>query len=160
MSKMSEVVAPEGVAAEYGPKRNRPLSKQQRAGLAAYVRYVADRFGLKDWSFELEWDSSTAGGADAADAEISPLFGRKFAVVRFAQDFGRFSPSYQRYLVCHELTHCHLGPVDELCRRTFETALGQTGAAVVQHGYDQASETAVDAIATAFAQHMPLPELG
>lgn len=109
-----------------------------------YVRLLADRLGLKDWSFEVEDYEPNNCEAIAA---IHIVTGRKFAVIRFRADLLKETPQQQRHTVIHELIHAHFALVNG-----FVCGGGQPGESL-----SLALEYAVDGLADAVAPLMPLP---
>jgi hypothetical protein len=107
--------------------------------LRAYARTLADRMGLKDWTFEVR-DIRPDGDEDSI--EVDWLRGRRHAVICVAPDSDYFdrSPEDRRFALVREFVILHiLGPDD---------------------GTTTGSGQAVAAVAAAWAPALPLPLVG
>lgn len=80
------------------------MNEQQTDVLAAYIRSVADRLGLSEWSFRI---SEQPPYNPEAIASCEAVYGRRLAVLYFEEGFAERSPTEQRNTVVHELLHCH-----------------------------------------------------
>lgn len=111
-----------------------------------YVRDLANRLALRDWTFVLEPEHCTPG----RNAEIQPCFGRKHATLRLSNLFLQMPAGLQRHTLVHELMHCHLA---ELSFYIQHLAFGDAlrAARIMQ-------EMAVDGLADAMAILLPLPQ--
>lgn len=115
-----------------------------RDRLAVYLRDLADRMGLKDWSIEVltEW------AGDGAHAEVKCVNGQKRAKVRFDRDWRDQTPEVLRHTCCHELVHCHLAPLLAEADRRLSGVNVATFEMLLEYG--------VDGIADAWAPSLPL----
>jgi hypothetical protein len=112
-----------------------------------YVRLIADLYGLKDWVFEIDNDGPLDRNAWAS-IFICP--GRKYGYLKFSQAFLSDTPSEQRMMVVHELTHCH---------GHMAFSFAQDHIPNDKHGIHQTlMEYGTDAIAVAIGGFFPLPE--
>ena len=118
-----------------------------------YIRDLADRVGLKDWRLVL-LDEMPAN-ADRA-AECHPVYGRRFAQLRFSDDWATNDPDQLRRYVVHELLHCHFEPLDWVVNNT-QPGLGNHAFDIVHAAFVDALEVCLDAIATEWAETLPLP---
>lgn len=124
-----------------------------RVRLTDYVRALADRLGLKDWDFLIDWDPTDGN----SDAEIRPVYGQKLAVIQLGPNFRTESPEHNRATVAHELIHCHLHPATDVIRVTHERLLDDDAAIATWAGFFMSIEYATDALANVVAPFLPLP---
>lgn len=119
--------------------------KRTRQDFLPYVRHLADSMRLRDWDFCIADELAAVG----AMASILCVSGRKLGTIRFNEAFLAEDESEQRYIVVHELTHCHCALADAIAESEIDE----------DHvdAYQLASEHAVDGVAMALAQFMPLP---
>lgn len=114
-------------------------------GLGPYLRCLADRMGLRDWT--VGHDEKDPGGDRHASARW--VYGRKRLWVRFSPEFHADAAEARRQTAVHELIHAHFAPVDDFLRE-------HLGAKAFSD-YRMLSEYGVDALADVIAPHMPLP---
>lgn len=120
----------------------------------AYVRLLASRMGLGRWDIRLGKNLPKIGDA-LAHIDIAERQER--ASIHFNPILKHYSKEDQRQTVVHELVHCHL----ERIRLASFNWIGPLGAKATQLALDEIHdhvEFAVDAIATAWAPCLPLPE--
>lgn len=138
LAKEGEVVA---AFPEYFPEDD---------SLDRYIRKLADLCGLKDWKVTLEDEHPGDGNLGACEC----VYGRKVARVRIAE---HDTIEELRHTIVHELLHCHLDP----CRLPIENirnTLGQSLYDVTHGAFVDFIEYGTDAIASAWAPLLPLPE--
>jgi hypothetical protein len=121
------------------------MTESDKGWLAGYLRDLADRMGLKDWTIEVLADLCD----DDSHADIRCIEGRKLAKVRFARDWREQTPETQRHTCCHELIHCHFAAVHLDTLRKLKSVDGETFMMHLEYG--------IDGMADAIAPHMPLP---
>lgn len=129
------------------------MKAAQRKALDAYVRWLANEVGLRDWTIRIDRD---ADGSEGAMASVRVVRGRKFAAIRLGADWATFTPDEVRHTLVHELVHAHTAPLDFIVEDTAD-ALGSHAYAMLVVGWNLAHETTVDALADVIAPHMPLP---
>jgi len=123
------------------------VTASDQIALTLYVREIADRFGLKDWEFDVDREPTDS----VYDATTSTTSGKKYAVLWFRYDVRLWKLERLREVVLHELLHWHLAgadaaiqmdilPEDDPRYKLFERFL----------------EYSIDGIATAIAPHYPL----
>lgn len=121
--------------------------------LKAYIRQIADIAGLRDWTFIVKREATTA---EDAVASVERVYGRKLAVIYFCDDFRhQISDDQQRYTVIHELLHCHLAHLDQLVDDCIRPDASQSAWNVFFPAYRLANEYAIDGIADCMAPHLP-----
>lgn len=123
---------------------------ENRSWFDPYVRKIADLVGLRDWLIDL--DDALPG--EGALAECEPTYGRRHAVMRFAPEV---NPAELRNTVVHECIHCHFALID-WNRNSIQGVVGTPVWITWDGAYSDAKELAIDAIATAWAASLPLPE--
>lgn len=101
----------------------------------AYLRYLADHMGLRDWTFVISNEPAQAG----RNAEITPVWGRKHAVLRLGAEWPKLAPEAQRAALVHELVECHMAParfvaMDTMPRKTLRTFEDKSDEMVVLKG--------------------------
>lgn len=128
------------------------LPDRERKLLGPYVRDLANRMGLRDWTIHLMHEPT-----DDADAwaDVTPLEGRKHANIRLCRDWAGMSPADKRHALVHELIHCHLAPVQDAIRLDLVRPPGQTAYDLAFGGYRRTVEYAVDGLADAVGPLMP-----
>lgn len=133
------------------------MSAKKLRKVGAYARDLADRLGLRDWTFRFAHEPLASD--DSAQACIFVTYGRKDATVMLRRDFLRMPRSEQRSLLIHELLHCHLDAIEVVLRRggAVGDVLGDTVGDMVRDTVHTAVEHATDAIASEIAKHYPLP---
>ena len=130
------------------------MTRREQKALGAYVRWVADRIGLRDWHFNVIYGHDE--GEDTI-AICTPTYGRRRAQLSFAEDFSTaYTAEEQRNTVIHELLHCHLAPVQDQVRLDLLGPLSQSGYDLFYSAFRQNLEYAVDSIAAALAKDLPL----
>jgi hypothetical protein len=129
------------------------VNRKQKDTLGAYVRWVANELGLRDWTFELVWEPPEE---ENAVASVQPTEGRKVAVVKFCSDFLELKPEDQRNCVVHELIHCHHVGATDMVRLDLLKHLSQQSYEIFWGGFVRQIEYMTDGLAEAFAPHMPL----
>ncbi len=130
-----------------------------RHELGKYIREIADIMGLRDWHVDLRIAPLKTDEPDDDSvplAEIQCAFGRRYAHVTFVPGWENGDPEMVRMVVCHELVHAHLSLMGWITNNVHD-ALGNVAFSVFRASYHDAEELAVDAIATAWAETLPLP---
>jgi hypothetical protein len=122
----------------------KPKQPSRRDRWQPYVRQLADKLCLKDWQIEISVEQPAG---DNSIASVQPIYGRKYAVLRFSEGFLNDPKTEQRHTLVHELLHCHLAPL----QRLLETEEHLT------HGGKMALEYCVDGLADAIAPLLPEP---
>lgn len=117
-----------------------------RGEFGPYVRCVADKLELRDWTTCVSSDPPSNPNWIAS---ASCPYGLKTVTISLSERFLSESETEQRATICHELIHAHWWPVDHLLRG-FLTE-GQFDA------YRLGMEYAVEALAQTVAPRMPLP---
>lgn len=129
------------------------ILKGDRQQLGEYLRELADRMGLRDWTINLMHDTPD-NPQHAACIEVR--YGRKVANISFEEHWAGNDPETLRATCVHELLHCHINqvrhPVDNI-----QSAIGQTLYATTYDALTDYIEHATDAIATEWARTLPLP---
>lgn len=128
------------------------MTDKQRLSLVNYVGRLADALGLGEWHLVLHYDSADAGNA----AEVSVVPGRRTAHISLSEDFPTFDPEEQRHVLVHELIHIHLDRIRTYARDTLPEVMGRPAWAAWHVTERDLNEYATDALAAAFAPHMPL----
>lgn len=124
-----------------------------RHELGQYVREVANMCGLRDWMVGIADDPPED---EEANAQVDVPFGRRCAMIRFKPSWAEVDPEELRQTVVHELVHCHLWSLDQRASDLYGTLKGN--AYMLYHkAHHEALELAVDAIAQAWAEFLPLP---
>jgi hypothetical protein len=120
---------------------------------AAYLRTLADHMGLRDWTINL---LNEHPGDERYAASVEVRYGRKYANIRLGKGWEHESPESFRVTCVHELLHCHTKPMQWAFENT-EVLLGTSVYHVARLAYRDAEEVAVDAIASEWANTLPLP---
>lgn len=129
------------------------LTGREWRALCSYVRFVADRLELRDWTIIVETEPPPN---EEAGASIKPVYGRKRAYLRFRDDFRGAEDLDQIQTVAHELLHCHLDAIETtMDDEAVSGPLGTQAHALLFSMHRNAIEHAVDAIASAFSHTLP-----
>ena len=123
------------------------MTDPRRQAFAPYVRDLADRLRLRDWTIYVRDDPPHDGECIAS---IHCVEGRKVANIRFNDPFLDDSPEDQRHTIVHELLHCHVNGAWDYAVDTFATE-------DARRAFRRLAETAVDGLADAIAPLLPLP---
>lgn len=127
-----------------------------RRWLAGYVWSLKDAMGLRDWIVHVVSYPPVSDEREC-HAVIHPEDGKHEATVKFDADFLDEDPEEQRYIVCHELIHCHLNQVQWQVEDDLPTLLGLSAHQAFFSSFTRNVETAVDSMARAWAELLPLP---
>ena len=131
----------------------KPLLKGDRGELGQYVRDIADQMGLRDWTVNM-MHGEPANVKAGADCQV--VFGQKVVDIRFRHDWHEMPPEDLRWLVAHELVHCHLWTMSQrVC--DLESTMGVMVWGVFDAAFTDALEHATDGIAREWSRHLPLP---
>lgn len=134
-------------------KKRKPIFDGDDNHIGPYLRELADQMGLRDWTIQV-MDGAPDNPQHAACVEIR--YGRKWANVWFHPEWAQERPESFRTTCVHELLHCHLKPV-QWALNNVETLLGSTAFGILSASHDDAMEVAIDAIASEWSKHLPLP---
>jgi hypothetical protein len=123
--------------------------------LEAYLATVQEALNLTHWRVSIAREASDVD----AWADIQVTSQAAFtAELRVSHDWWSQSPERQREVMCHEVLHLNSHQTDAVVDN-LEKALGEIAWAIFSPQYEDATERAVDHIAKAVAQHLPLPAL-
>lgn len=129
-----------------------PLLGGDHHALGGYARELADRMGMRDWTVRV--DAVPADDDNAGECRVT--YGQRRATLRVSADWATRAPDDLRNTICHELLHCHLEPVTWAINNG-QVPLGSTAFVIFEGAFRDAMELAVDGIATAWAETLPLP---
>jgi hypothetical protein len=136
------------------------MTARARREFERYVRYIADRMELRDWTIRVDHDSCDAKHTEGFQwqAKCSPVPGRKFAILTFDPScFTDLNRHELRQTVVHELVHCHFyGLWDTVRQDSLDLIAEQDAYDVLIAGVRRHLEYGVDAVADAIAPRMPL----
>jgi hypothetical protein len=128
------------------------VKKRDRKTVEAYARSIADDMGLRDWAIDFNWkrpaDEGDGGSIDWPE-------GRKHAVIRLSADFKDYDPAEQRYVVVHELVHCHFAPMQDTVEEDLQPHLARPTYDLYSRSFRRTLEYGVDAVAHAIAAQLP-----
>lgn len=115
--------------------------------LEPWMGKIASLMGLSHWSI---FRSPERPDGENTIASVQPVYGRYYAVLRLSDGFlDRESPSDQRNTIVHECLHIHLAQLQRIAEENIpESVFPQ---------FRLALEYAVDGMAKAWSEHMPLP---
>lgn len=128
------------------------MDKSRRDQFKFYLRELADKMELRDWSISTPPETSPDGSA----ASVNCLIGRKIAVIRFSCDFDSYSRDQQRHFCVHELLHVHMWGVTQALRDARENS-NKEWVRQLELRVHLSEEYGVDGIASIIAPGMPLP---
>jgi len=84
--------------------KKEPTRRQQ---WLPYVRLIADKIALKDWTVQISESQPADRGAMAS---VNPCEGRKWGTIFLADGHFGESREEQRHTIVHELLHCTWPP--------------------------------------------------
>lgn len=130
------------------------MKAKQRRQMANYLRDLADRLELRDWTVRFLHEPCD----DGALAECCVTYGRKWVDVQVCRQFLDMPAGEQRHTLVHELVHCHFDAVEGVMRDARRAdAVPKRAARLIGEAQRRAIEHGVDAVAEALAAHMPMP---
>ena len=129
------------------------FTTEQRLAVGAYVRYVANLMGLRDWTFELQYDPPPN---EDTFAMVRPVYGRKVASVWFCRAFAEMDAEKARHTVVHELAHVVTNQITAVLRQVGPGLVGEAAWTVLWESTRERSEIATDQIADILDSFMPL----
>jgi len=128
--------------------------------IADYVRDLADRMQLCDWSLSISLDPDDEpddGVDDARCGTFQGTLGRRHGAIWLNPEWwAGATPEERRQTCVHELIHAHEHGAREIVIHTVSLLPART-AEVLQAIYDVQAEYAIDALADVIARSMPLP---
>jgi hypothetical protein len=122
----------------------------------SYIRRVADMVGLTDWTFLVVIDDDCELDDDTG-AHCHPIYGRRHARITLCADWHELDADAQRYIVCHELMHCHFAIPGALVCDDLGQHLSQSVYDTFTASFRREMEHGIDAVATVVALSVPLP---
>jgi hypothetical protein len=138
-----------------------PLLNGDRDALGSYIRHMADMMALRDWEFRISDDPPDPNQDDdlpssSKAAQVEVTYGRRVARLFFANDWSTWEPGELRQTVAHELIHCHQEPM-RWSLNNVKHVVSPPMMAVLYAAFTDGLELATDAIATAWADSLPMP---
>lgn len=128
------------------PKRRRQVGK--------YLRRLADKLELRDWTVHLMHAEPHNPNHGAA---MEATYGQRHVRVWIRSDLFDYSPEEQRQTLVHELVHVHTSAMVAMVRETLPGQMAPGAHEVFEREFTRQMEHAVDAMAEAVAHHLPLP---
>lgn len=138
-------------------KRWPGMSAKRLNRFGDYVRATANQLGLRDWTFRISHTPLLY--ENPRGAEIECMYGKREAIVRLRSDFQNHSKDQQRQTLVHELVHCHFAASRRVTRQggALWLLIGDSVGDMLRCQLNDAEEDAVDALACAIAEFLPLP---
>jgi hypothetical protein len=121
--------------------------------LKDYLRDIADRLGLRDWTLDMSYEPLQSD--DDGAACVKCLYGRKRVEVRVARDWAKMDGEDKRHYIVHELIHPHFDASHSLFENELKKLVGESMATALEAQHRQHIEFGVDAMADALAPLMP-----
>jgi hypothetical protein len=122
------------------------MSRKQFFRIAVAIRWMANQMGLRDWVFQLKWESAEGKEYDTY-ARIEVLNTLKLANIWVCLDFASLDESEQRRCMCHELIHVHLDLSNTIGDQTIQDLVGHSVYQLFAEEAHRAIETATEAMA-------------
>ena len=123
------------------------LRQKRLRAFDPYIGLLASLMGLANWTI---FRSDEPPSSRDAVASMEPIHGRYYAILRIGDYFlDRESPSEKRNTVVHELLHAHLSHLQKIAEDNLDDR--------VFPQFLLALEYAVDGMAKAWAERLPLP---
>ena len=127
--------------------------KTRPESVAMYLYRLSNEMGLKEWKFNIEKEPC----ADTEYATVVTIYGQRTANINLCEDWNKMTGDEQRYVLTHELVHCHLGQLGHFFSDIMHERRGEATAA---RAWLLHEEMVTDAIASAWAPALPLPNGG
>lgn len=124
-----------------------------REYIGLYLRFLADNVGLRDWTLAFP---SEQPDDDRWAASCETIYGRKIANICFTDGWEHTEEGDFRATCVHELMHCHINIVWEPLNAISEI-VGIQVYGPAHDGMRLHMEHAIDAIASEWSRHLPLP---
>lgn len=127
-----------------------------REYIGHYMRFLADKMGLRDWY--LEFSHGMPADFDQADARACCAISEPYMRATIAVDDGweEWGESEFRWIMVHELLHCHLSQLIHTVRCA-SAPLGELIHGTMMEAAEHALERSIDNMAYNWALHLPLP---
>lgn len=140
------------------------MKKKEKQALSNYVRAMADWLWMRDWDFDVYFEKleGERPGPDGEEwgAKVRQTRHRQHAAITLPPDF-RYDPVYDgikgKQTIAHELIHMHWARCWDMIRVDLCDVPGvsQEVYDLFVANYERNMEYGVDALACAFAEHMP-----
>lgn len=121
--------------------------------LSKYVQQLADQLGLMDWAISILPDPCDP----CCFATIHCLEGTKKGRIRFCHNVHEIAPEKVRYVVVHELLHCHTAGMSQVLEFDLPKVHSPDTTALLNSIHEREEERCVDGLAIAIAPFFPLP---
>lgn len=122
--------------------------------ILGYMRAVADRLGLRDWTITVM--RAPLDDDDDAAARIVPTYGRRQAKIWLAYVFNEWDAEEQRHVIVHELLHLTVEPLFARLSHTLPKVLGAPIYDLLMASIKLDAEYQNDALADFIAPLFPL----
>lgn len=129
------------------------LTNAEFMELAKYVRALADKMELRDWTINLAFDPPEDEDHAAC---VEGVYGRKWADLSVSLATRERKPEELRQTIVHELVHLHFIVCWQMVRVDLLEHLGQSAYNLFCDSYKRAQEYGVEALAEVIAPQMPL----
>lgn len=125
---------------------------------STYIRETGDLVGLKDWSLNLKqlWVEDETDKDTVAQCVVTD--GRKLAYVWLTTKFPDKDVVLKRWVIVHELTHCHFDQAWKFCAKDLAQFLGRAADEFFWPSFERNMEHGIDAVAGIMAENVPLPK--
>lgn len=131
----------------------KPCARRSR-WVQEYAETLASWMGLTDWTLQVINDSPD----DTSMAEIDCIYGQRLAKIALSDEWDTYTPTTQRDTLVHELVHAILSPLTQMADDMLDVTAGPNATAA-KAALSNVEEWVTDAIALAWAQHLPLPKV-
>lgn len=132
------------------------MTPEQKEVLLPYLRAVADRMGLRDWTLQVTpGPPSTPREGVNTMATVEKWFGRRIAEFSFRDDITGESPESVRHIIVHEMTHLPFEPIGHYLDRTVRDLIGVHAYDPFVEAHRLLHEEAIDHLAEVIAAFMP-----
>lgn len=124
--------------------------------IAKFLRHTANILNLRDWHFILSAIPLTDNdnGDRTSAARIIITYCQDRATVQLCHDFAKLSAEERTFTIVHELLHCHFEPIMQVVSHDLQDVLSGEGYSIIQKTMLRCVETAVDRVATAYAERL------
>lgn len=132
----------------------RDLTPDDWDGIRQYVIYVRNALGLSQWTIHI----SHKPASKEAQASISPIYGRKHAILFLSRHWPTTDRAEQRHTIIHEMLHLLFFDMQAVLHR-MQDVMDEDLFFVMWEAHAEALEFTVDHLADILSAHFDEPPI-
>jgi hypothetical protein len=129
-------------------------TQARKKAVTEHLISLQPKLRLQEWTIKVRWDKYS-DEFDDAYATNTPLGDSRHCEIRFSKKFLELDSKDMTQVILHELMHCHLFALEDYTTDIVEEIAPKRISAVFNIGHTKLTETAIDALADAFAGLLP-----